>query len=131
MKTLAAVAVLGIVLFPLPTLAEDDATACKPDVFRLCSAAIPWKDRIVACLHENRRKLSPACYQVFNRKPSKYAKPPKASGPGPLNTSRAYGKARGYLTNSRIARSSPSSVSGYIRPPMICFIMRIEAVWSH
>ncbi|MET0670984.1 MAG: cysteine rich repeat-containing protein [Xanthobacteraceae bacterium] len=75
MKTLAAVAVLGIVLFPLPTLAEDDATACKPDVFRLCSAAIPWKDRIVACLHDNRRKLNPACHQVFNRKPSKHAKP--------------------------------------------------------
>ncbi len=75
MKTLAAVALLVIVLVPLPTLADDDATACKPDVFRLCSAAIPWKDRIVACLHENRRKLSPACYQVFNRKPSKYAKP--------------------------------------------------------
>jgi hypothetical protein len=74
MKTLAALAVLGIVFVPLPTLANDDAEACKPDVFRLCSAAIPWKDRIVACLHENKRKLSPACHQVFNRKPTKDAK---------------------------------------------------------
>jgi hypothetical protein len=81
MKTLAAVAVLVIVFVPLPTLANDDASACKPDVFRLCSAAIPWKDRIVACLHENRRKLSPACYQVFNRKPTKHAKPAQSDRP--------------------------------------------------
>ena len=60
-KGLAAIAVLGIVFIPLPTLADNDAEACKPDVFRLCSAAIPWRDRIVACLHENKRKLSPAC----------------------------------------------------------------------
>ena len=33
-----------------------------------------------------------------------------------------------YRTNSRIALSSPSSVSGYIRPPISCRIMRIECV---
>jgi len=33
-----------------------------------------------------------------------------------------------YLTNSRIARSSPSKVSGYIRPPMSWRIMPIEWV---
>ena len=36
-----------------------------------------------------------------------------------------------YLTNSRIALSNPSSVSGYIRPPMSLRIMRIDWVWSH
>ena len=35
---------------------------------------------------------------------------------------------RNYRTNSRIARSSPSSVSGYIRPPINCRIMRIDCV---
>jgi hypothetical protein len=29
-------------------------------------------------------------------------------------------------TNSRIALSNPSSVSGYIRPPIICRSMRID-----
>ena len=81
MKTLAAVAVLGIVLVPLPALANDDAEACKPDVFRLCSAAIPSRDRITSCRHENKRKLSPACYQVSNRKPAKYAKPVQSERP--------------------------------------------------
>jgi hypothetical protein len=35
-----------------------------------------------------------------------------------------------HLTNSRIARSRPSCVSGYIRPPMSARIMRIDWVWS-
>jgi hypothetical protein len=33
-----------------------------------------------------------------------------------------------HLTNSRIASSSPVSVSGYIRPAINCFSMRIEWV---
>jgi hypothetical protein len=36
-----------------------------------------------------------------------------------------------YLTNSRIALSMPSRVSGYIRPPMSCRMMRIDWVKSH
>ena len=73
MRTVMAVALLAMLSHT--ALANDDATACKPDVFRLCSSHIPWKDKIVACLHENKRKLSPACHQVFNRKPSRHAKP--------------------------------------------------------
>ena len=33
-----------------------------------------------------------------------------------------------YRTSSRIARSSPSSVSGYMRPPMSWRMMRIDWV---
>ena len=36
--------------------------------------------------------------------------------------------AKAYLTSSRIARSSPSSVSGYIRLPISWRIIRIEYV---
>src|SRR5262245_11141772 len=36
-----------------------------------------------------------------------------------------------YRPSSRIAASSPSSVSGYIRPPMSCRIIRIDSVKSH
>ncbi len=42
-----------------------------------------------------------------------------------------YEGTRRYLPSSRIAPSSPSSVSGNIRLPMICRIRRIEAVMSH
>jgi hypothetical protein len=81
MRTLA-LAVLATALTTLPSYADshNDAEACKPDVFRLCSAHIPWRDRITSCLRENKRKLSPACYQVFNRRPAKPGKsePPAA-----------------------------------------------------
>src|SRR5271169_4451627 len=36
-----------------------------------------------------------------------------------------------YRPSSRIAASSPSSVSGYIRPPSSWRIMRIDSVSSH
>ena len=77
MRTLLAVAMLAMALVPFTARANpsDDAEACKPDVFRLCSSAIPWKERIVACLHEKKRQLSSACLQVFNRKPVKTVKP--------------------------------------------------------
>jgi hypothetical protein len=40
--------------------------ACTPDVWRLCGAAIPDVDRIVACLRQNRPQLSEACRAVFS-----------------------------------------------------------------
>ena len=46
---------------------KEDEAACRPDVFRLCSAAIPNQTRIVACLERNKRQLSSACYRVFDR----------------------------------------------------------------
>jgi hypothetical protein len=39
--------------------------ACTPDVFRLCSAEIPWVERIVACLKRERPRLSEGCHAVF------------------------------------------------------------------
>jgi hypothetical protein len=45
---------------------QDEQRACTPDVFRLCSAAIPNERRIVACLKSNRTRLSPACRKVFS-----------------------------------------------------------------
>jgi hypothetical protein len=43
----------------------DEQMACTPDVWRLCSAAIPDVDRIVACLRSNVPQLSPSCRAVF------------------------------------------------------------------
>jgi hypothetical protein len=77
MRTLFALALLtfGLISFPASADPNNDANACTPDVFRLCSSAIPSRERIVACLWDNKRKLSPACHQVFSRKPSRHAKP--------------------------------------------------------
>ena len=44
----------------------DAESACTPDVFRLCSAQIPSEGKIVACLRQNKAKLSPACRKVFS-----------------------------------------------------------------
>jgi hypothetical protein len=43
----------------------DQQMACTPDVWRLCGAAIPDVDRIVACLRSNTPQLSPGCRAVF------------------------------------------------------------------
>ncbi len=45
---------------------KEEQQACTPDVFRLCSAAIPSERRIVACLKINKAKLSPACRKVIS-----------------------------------------------------------------
>jgi hypothetical protein len=81
MRRPLAVAVLVVALSPIAAALSardalaDDAAACTPDVMRLCSSAIPWRERIIACLTENKRKLSPQCSVVFNRKPAKPGKP--------------------------------------------------------
>ena len=44
----------------------EEQMACTPDVFRLCSAQIPSEERIVECLNNNIRKLSPSCRKVID-----------------------------------------------------------------
>jgi hypothetical protein len=43
----------------------EQQMACTPDVFRLCGAAIPDENRIVACLQANTLQLSAPCRSVF------------------------------------------------------------------
>jgi hypothetical protein len=40
--------------------------ACTSDVFRLCGAAIPDENRIVACLQANTPQLSAPCRAIFD-----------------------------------------------------------------
>ena len=40
--------------------------ACKPDVFRLCSAFIPRRGPITNCLERNYNRLSEPCRAVFD-----------------------------------------------------------------
>jgi hypothetical protein len=44
----------------------EQQMACTPDVFRLCGAAMPDVNRIVACLRQNTPQLSGACRAVFD-----------------------------------------------------------------
>jgi hypothetical protein len=40
--------------------------ACEPDVFRLCSAAIPDVGKIITCMKANKPNLTPACHAVVD-----------------------------------------------------------------
>jgi hypothetical protein len=69
---MSALAVVLTIAVPAGALAHspEDEAACTPDVFRLCQQFIPDEKRIVVCLTESKRQLSPACLAVFNRPPS-------------------------------------------------------------
>jgi hypothetical protein len=63
-------AALGLFVVSAPpafAYTQDDANACSNDAFRLCGEAIPDQQRIVQCLYQKRRQLSPACYAVYLR----------------------------------------------------------------
>jgi hypothetical protein len=54
----------------------EQQMACTPDVFRLCGAAIPDENRIVACLQANAVQLSAPCRAVFESSDSAASPPP-------------------------------------------------------
>jgi hypothetical protein len=64
----------------------EQQMACTPDVFRLCGAAIPDENRIVACLQANTPQLSPPCRAVFESSDSS-ANPPGQYPPPPVRRS--------------------------------------------
>ena len=45
----------------------QDEAACTQDVYRLCRNEIPNVSRIVACLSDNKQRLSAGCFKVFDR----------------------------------------------------------------
>src|ERR1700678_1291361 len=54
----------------------EQQMACTPDVFRLCGAAMPDVNRIVACLRLNTPQLSGPCHAVFDSSASVPQPPP-------------------------------------------------------
>jgi hypothetical protein len=65
----AMVVCLALATWPTSSFAIGSAeqrAACTPDVFRLCSSAIPNVDRIVACLKQQKQNLSKPCQAVMN-----------------------------------------------------------------
>jgi hypothetical protein len=69
----------------------EQQMACTPDVFRLCGAAIPDENRIVACLQANAPVLSTPCRAVFESSDSANVPPPRnAPQPVPPPVRRSY-----------------------------------------
>ena len=54
----------------------EQQLACTPDVLRLCGAAMPDVNRIVACLRQNTPQLSGSCRAVFDSSDSVPQPPP-------------------------------------------------------
>ena len=98
---LSLVLPLGGMLMPGAASAEpyrgtwEQQMACTPDVWRLCGAAIPDVDRIVACLRQNTPNLSDGCRAVFesnNSMDQQQSVPPRgrvAPSPGTRRTPQA------------------------------------------
>jgi hypothetical protein len=69
----------------------DEQAACKDDAFRVCSSAIPDRDRVAQCLILNKDAISQACRTVMARfmppepVPQKASAPRGRKGQGPLN----------------------------------------------
>ena len=52
---------------PLPSGTPEDRAACEGDVQRHCRAAIPDQLRVLACLQDNRSRISRACQGVLTK----------------------------------------------------------------
>ena len=69
-KMLGLFFVLGILM--LPSVARAEATsaerwACQQDAFKVCGHAIPDRDRVRSCLHQNIRRISSLCRGALRR----------------------------------------------------------------
>ena len=107
-RALIALALLGALAAPLAAAAhtKEDEAACKPDVFRLCSAAIPNQTRIVACLERNKRHLSSACSRVLQRREAGARFAERADALGPLSEAGASLTAPARASRGRARRGS-------------------------
>src|ERR1700681_821281 len=60
---------------------SDEQAACKDDAFRVCSDAIPDRDRVAKCLIVNKDAISQACRTVMARFMPPDPAPAKTSAP--------------------------------------------------
>jgi hypothetical protein len=53
---------------PLPGMGggtPEDRAACEPDAKRYCKSLMPDELRVLGCLQDNRKRISPACQKVL------------------------------------------------------------------
>ncbi len=70
MKHLSGLTLLSFLFFPIAAIAQEQGTAderqaCEPDVNRLCGQFIPDRDKIILCLNQKVRELTPSCRSVI------------------------------------------------------------------
>jgi hypothetical protein len=71
LSTLPALAQLPLPIIPLPLPSmegtPEDRANCAPDVQRYCQSALATNDnmRVLACLQQNRNRISAACQGVL------------------------------------------------------------------
>jgi hypothetical protein len=82
MNRITLAVALIVATFSTGALAQssEEQQACMSDAFRVCSATIPDRNKTIACMVQNKAKLSTACQVVMD----KYA---------PSNTTTAYASA--------------------------------------
>jgi hypothetical protein len=59
-------------LAPSPAVAQgtpEQRAACEGDAMRLCGDYVPDVQRVTACMHAKRSRLSPRCRAVFGKRP--------------------------------------------------------------
>jgi hypothetical protein len=44
---------------------DEQEKACRGDAMKFCSAEIPNKDKITACMKQHKSELSPGCQAMF------------------------------------------------------------------
>jgi hypothetical protein len=64
--TMAILGAVGVATAQEYRGTDEQRQACTSDVMRLCSAEVPDVNRIVACLHREKPRLSPGCRAVFD-----------------------------------------------------------------
>ncbi|MGB9367641.1 MAG: hypothetical protein WCE79_16665 [Xanthobacteraceae bacterium] len=82
MNRITLAVALTIATFSTGALAQssEDQQACMNDAFRVCSATIPDRNKTIACMVQNKAKLSAACQVVMDKH-------------APSNTTTAYASA--------------------------------------
>lgn len=65
----ACLALGGVIGSAQAATQDEQEKACRGDAMKFCSAEIPNKDKITACMKQHKRELSPGCQAMF--KPGK------------------------------------------------------------
>ena len=68
-KIQLVIALAFVAVAPSTSLAQsqEEQNACMNDAFNVCGHAIPDRDRVAACLHQNVSRVSTACRAVMQK----------------------------------------------------------------
>jgi hypothetical protein len=69
MQNRIALATALTIMLSTAALAQtaEEQQLCMDDAFRVCSATIPDRNRTIACMVQNKSRLSPGCQMVMDK----------------------------------------------------------------